>query len=111
MAKMFGKLQSPTAAGARGGVATRLGDEQLTSELNNVGRGDAAGGKTTVTTKLFSDGSGLLQVTRGTRQISLRWVGEDDGTPTLIAYATKNASRVPGALVDVEIDAMEVPHG
>jgi hypothetical protein len=75
MAKMFGILKSPFAnsPGRTAKQATRTGDGQMTAELNNLGRGADAGGKTKVTTTLFSDGSGFLTVTRGTEEARLRW--------------------------------------
>ena len=80
MAKMFGILRSPFAAspGRTAKQATRTGDEQLTAELNNQGRGSDAGGKTTVITTLFSDGSGILTLRRAGEALPLRYVWSAD---------------------------------
>ncbi len=76
MAKMFGILRSPFqgSEGRTAKQATRTGEEQLSSELNNVGRGDTTGGKTTVTTVLFEDGSGRVTVNRvNDGAVTLQW--------------------------------------
>ena len=79
---MFGALKSLQPDGTPyGGKATRLGDTELQAEMNNTGwvsRDVKGGGKTTVETKLFEDGSGTIVIRRQGEATPLSLTWSDD---------------------------------
>jgi hypothetical protein len=90
MALLRGKITGDNSAGT-----TRTGERVVESLLTSKGEGFKT--ITTVTTKLFEDGSGLLNIKRGGKDITITWDQETGELPDIEIHADFNG--VEGALV------------